>query len=169
MANILPPPLEALMTRVTSSNAQLLPPLRPTKTFDASLTPQIESFAKNRHESKSCVRAALHLLNDDIELAHSIAQGDEGEITTDLCHGILHRREGEYWNSRLWYKLIKHPLVDEVYGSTAKAQQFIDDVEAMVTNKKGASTACAAGNVETLKKKQAEELAALVRFAIQGK
>jgi hypothetical protein len=165
----LPPALEALTARTTSSaSVQDLPPLVPTKAFNTSLRSEIDKYVETSHSSQS-VRLVLHLLNDDIEAAHPIAQENEGDKTSDLCHGILHRREGEYWNSRLWYKLIKHPLVDEIYGGTPQAQTFIDDVEAMVKNTKGASTACAAGNLETLKRKQADELSAILRYAMQDK
>ncbi|UZJ54497.1 hypothetical protein CBS101457_003817 [Exobasidium rhododendri] len=168
-STVLPPALDGLMIRVTSKSVQDLPPLRPTKPFDASLTSPIDSYVQTIHGNKASVRAALHLLNDDVDRAHKIAQDDEGEMTSDLIHAILHRREGDYWNSKWWYRQINHPLISEVYGSTARAQTFVDEVESIVTNKKGASTACAAVNVEKLKQKQAEELAALVRFAIQGK
>lgn len=166
MAAVLPATLEPLMARVNRKEAHELPPLRPTKPFDPSLTSQIESFAQSS-KCKPAVRAALHLLNDDIDRAHTIAQSDEGDMTSNLCHAVLHRREGDYWNSKWWYRQIQHPLISQVYGSTGEAQSFVDAVEALVTNKKGASTACAAGNVDKLKQRQAEELFALVRFALQ--
>ena len=169
MAALLPPSLEPLLERVRPDRKpQHWPPLRPTKLFDAELTSQIDSFVQAQNGGAS-TRLALHLLNDDIDRAHKIAQDNEGDMTSDLCHAVLHRREGEYWNSKLWYDLIKHPLIEQVYGSTEQARSFVDAVEALVTNKTGASTACAAGNVEKLKQKQAEEMAALVHFALQGK
>lgn len=165
----LPASLEALTARTSSSSSvQDLPPLVPKKPFNASLTSEIDKYVESSRSSAS-VRIVLHLLNDDIETAHTIAQANEGDRTSDLCHGILHRREGEYWNSRLWFKLINHPLVEEIYGGTPQAQSFIDDVESMVKNKRGASTACAAGNLESLKRKQADEHAAILRYAMEDK
>lgn len=169
MSVALPPALEALTARVSIATSQSLPPLKSTKAYDSSLTNQIDTFVQLNYNSKPCIRAALHLLNDDIETAHKIAQDSEGEITSDLCHAILHRREGDYWNSKWWYRQIHHPLIKQVYGSSDKAQEFVDAVEALVTGKKGASTACAAGNVDKLKQKQAEELSALLKFAIENK
>lgn len=163
----LPPALQTLTSRLTSSSISELPPLRPTKPYDPSLASQIDSFIKSSNEKQS-LRAALHLINDDIERAHKIAQANEGDSTSDLCHAILHRREADYWNSKWWLRMIKHPLIDEIYGSTAKAQSYVDAVEAIVLNKKGASTACAAGNLEQLKQKQAQELNALLRFTMKG-
>jgi hypothetical protein len=169
MTGLLPHSLEMLMTRASSVNVQDLPPLRPSKPFDPSLSSSIDDYVKTNHNNKSSLRVALHLLNDDIDRAHPIAQGDEGNPTTDLCHAILHRREAQYWNARLWYKLINHPLISEVYGSTGQAITFINQVEAMVAFMKGASLTDATGDIETLKQKQAKELIALVRFAMQGK
>lgn len=169
MAALLPPSLEPLLVRVQPDRKpQDWPPLRPTKLYDAALSTEIDDFVQAQNGGAS-TGAALHLLNDDIDRAHKIAQDDEGDVTSDFCHAVLHRREGDYWNSKYWYGLIRHPLIEQVYGGTAQACSFVDAVEALVTNKTGASTACAAGNVEKLKQKQAEEMAALVHFVLQGK
>lgn len=45
------------------------------------------------------MRLAMHLCNDDIENAHDLAQAHEENMTANLCHAILHRREQDYWNS----------------------------------------------------------------------
>lgn len=170
MSGALPPALEALTARLSiASSPSSLPPLKPTRTFDSSLTSQIDTFVQSDYNSKPCIRATLHLINDDIKTAHKICQDSEGEITSDLCHAILHRREGDYWNSREWYKLIHHPLIEEIHGGNTQASEFVDAVEALVTGKGGASTPCAAGNVDKLKQRQAKELSALLRFAIENK
>lgn len=95
----LPVSLKCLVERVVpSSNSP--PPLQPQRPYDTSLTSEIDDFAHKHAPSKPCVRAALHLLNDDISLAHEIAQSDEEDMTSNLCHAILHRREGDFWNSK---------------------------------------------------------------------
>lgn len=66
-----------------------------------------------------------------------------------------------------WYRQIQHPLVKQVYGGTVQAQSFVDAVESMVRGKGGASTACAAGNLDQLKRRQADELAQLVTYVIE--
>lgn len=179
---LLPTSLEPLLARVAPSSSEL-PPLRPTKIWDTSLTDDIDAT------HPQCLRAALHLLNDDIDRAHTLAQDDEGDMTSNVCHAVLHRREGDYWNSkwsvlhyprafikpedadserdrmRRWYRQIKHPLIEQSYGSTAEAQAFVDAVESAVA-KRSSTTACGAQNLDRLKRKQADELNSLVRFAL---
>ncbi|KAL7422576.1 hypothetical protein Q5752_003224 [Cryptotrichosporon argae] len=72
------------------------PPLEPgTAVWEPALVRPISGLREHRF-----VVAALHLANDDIHHAHLIAQDDEGDPTADLLHATLHRREGDYWNSK---------------------------------------------------------------------
>jgi hypothetical protein len=71
------------------------PPLRPVGPYDATLTQSIDGLPDG-----APLRAALHLLNDDVARAHEIAQAHEGIQTADYVHSQLHRREGDYWNSK---------------------------------------------------------------------
>ncbi len=75
-----------------------LPPLVPTQVFDAALTEEIEATA-----APDLVKAGLHLLNDDLAASHKLAQVHEGEALADYWHAIIHRREGDYGNSRYWF------------------------------------------------------------------
>lgn len=163
------PAIDRLLARVASTSTEL-PPLQAQKPFDDKLTSEIESFAQQNSPNRPCVRAALHILNDDIERAHKIAQDDEGDMSSNLCHAILHRREGDFWNSKWWFRQIKHPLIDQIYGGTSEAQTFVDSVESIVGGGKrgGASTPCAASNLETLKRKQADELSQLIQYLLKG-
>ena len=72
-----------------------LPPLCPTKPFDAALTATISSLP----ETSDVTKAVLHLLNDDMSSAHDLAQAHEESTTANLTHAILHRREKDFWNS----------------------------------------------------------------------
>ena len=167
---IMSPIVDRLLARVASTSGEL-PPLQATQPFDQTLTAEIDTFAKQNSPNRPCVRAALHILNDDLERAHKIAQDDEGDMSSNLCHAILHRREGDFWNSKWWYRQIKHPLIGQVYGGTSEAQAFVDSVESIVGGggkRGGASTPCAAGNLNTLKRKQADELAQLVQYVLEG-
>ena len=49
----------------------------------------------------------MHLLNDDIDNAHNLAQAHEESQTANLTHAILHRREGDYWNSVAFFNIPK--------------------------------------------------------------
>jgi hypothetical protein len=86
-----------------------LPPLRPTQIWKTDLTPKIELLAVN-----PVVAAGLHLLNDDLNTAHRLAQEQEG-TTADYWHAIVHRREGDFMNSRYWYRQLgTHPVFHEM-------------------------------------------------------
>ena len=76
--------------------ARPLPSLSPKAPWDPSLTPVINALP-----DPVPIRAILHLLNDDMHNAHELAQGDEGNATSDYVHQQLHRREGDYWNSKV--------------------------------------------------------------------
>ncbi|KAJ9110416.1 hypothetical protein QFC19_001541 [Naganishia cerealis] len=71
------------------------PPLCPKTVYDRSLTKTIQSL-----DAPLLVRAVLHLANDDIEGCHVIVQDMDGQRTANLLHATLHRREGDYWNSK---------------------------------------------------------------------
>ncbi|BEI88331.1 uncharacterized protein CcaverHIS019_0110490 [Cutaneotrichosporon cavernicola] len=75
--------------------ARDLPPLEPEKPWDATLKQHIAALPEHRY-----VVAALHLANDDIYACHDIVQVDEGEPTADLMHALVHRREGDPFNSK---------------------------------------------------------------------
>lgn len=49
------------------------------------------------------------LWNDHFELAHNLAQ-EMHHPTGSLMHGILHRREGDFWNAKYWLSRVGvHP------------------------------------------------------------
>lgn len=81
------------------------------------------------------LKAALHLLNDDIHECHEISQAHDGDPEFDLLHSILHRREGDFWNSQWWIGRLKSPLLTELYGgknlteAKRNAKSFVKRVE----------------------------------------
>lgn len=84
------------------------------------------------------LQASLYLMNDDLHACHDIAQAHEGDAAMDLLHSILHRREGDFWNSCWWIarlKPLKHPLIPEIYGginhqaALKRAKEFVGRVE----------------------------------------
>jgi hypothetical protein len=99
------------------------PPLSPTAPFDTKLRAVID-----RLDVPLAGKACLHLLNDDIARSHEIAQSQEGVATFDYVHAIVHRREGDYSNSKYWFRQVgTHPVWAEVYGADAAAPvRFVD-------------------------------------------
>jgi hypothetical protein len=70
--------------------------------------------AKLPTQRQNLVRAAVLLWHDHHDASHAISQGIE---TPDgsLLHGILHRREPDYWNAKYWFRRVgKHRAYPEV-------------------------------------------------------
>ena len=42
----------------------------------------------------------LHLLNDDFDGCHNLAQTQEEDPYSCNLHAVVHRREPDYWNSK---------------------------------------------------------------------
>jgi hypothetical protein len=63
-------------------------------------------------ENANLLRSALYLWHDYLPEAHEIYQ----EINTPTCsfwHAIMHRREGDFVNSKHWYaRCTEHPVLD---------------------------------------------------------
>lgn len=158
---ILPSELQPLLIRDQKPDA--LPHLRPQKPYSPDLTTAISSF-----DAPVPVRGILHLLNDDIDSAHTLVQDDDGNRDSNLVHSILHRREGDFWNSKWWLNQFSHPFLDQLYAEKklagkAGAKQFVDMVERVTS--KGATTACAAQrDVKEAKEWQWKEHKALAEY-----
>lgn len=57
------------------------------------------------------IAAGLWLYVDDLERNHNVCQGIDTP-TGAYWHGIMHRREGDFWNSRYWMRRAAgHPLL----------------------------------------------------------
>lgn len=85
-----------------------LPPLAPARPWDAALGEEIGRLADGP------LKSALFLWNDDLARCHELAQ----EIPTPLgsyLHGVMHRRERDYGNSKYWFRRVgDHPLFEEL-------------------------------------------------------
>jgi hypothetical protein len=94
--------------------------------------------------------SALWLYVDDLDRSHTISQGIE-TTTGSYWHGIMHRREGDFGNSRYWHhRAAGHPLLAE------KPEGLVREVE----NAKGEDT-------PALVAQQREEWAALFAWCAQ--
>jgi len=64
-------------------------------------------------DDAKCALAALWLWHDLLDRAHRIVQ-DVHTTTGSFWHAIVHRREGDFSNSRYWYARARgHPVLDE--------------------------------------------------------
>lgn len=74
-------------------------------TVDALVAPLA---VKNVDFANGCL-AALWLWHDFLDEAHAIAQ-DIDTAEGSWWHAIMHRREGDYWNSKYWFRRVgRHP------------------------------------------------------------
>jgi len=84
---------------------------------------------------KPLVKSALWLVSADLDASHEISQAIE---TADgsFWHGIMHRREGDFWNAKYWFRRVgRHPVLTQLaktdYGDP---QSFVDRCEAAPTS-----------------------------------
>lgn len=64
---------------------------------------------KDQAMAKSCV-GGIHLLHNRLEASHKISQRIESP-TGSYWHGLMHRREPDFSNSKYWFrKFKKHPV-----------------------------------------------------------
>lgn len=70
------------------------------------------------------LRAGIWLYVDDLHRSHEISQSIQSS-TGAFWHAIMHRREGDFWNSKYWWRQVgKHPALE------GDPYAFVDLVEA---------------------------------------
>ncbi len=93
--------------------------------FDKLQSLSVESaFAHSTvHDEKmaSLCLSGVWLFNNYLEESHSISQDADGP-TGSYWHGIMHRREGDFPNSKYWFRQVgEHPafeMIDERMGAS---------------------------------------------------
>ena len=77
---------------------QPLPPLCPAAPWDRALSRRIAAAGL-----PPAVASALLLWNDDLDASHTLSQALPDRFGSWL-HGAMHRREGDYSNSKYWFR-----------------------------------------------------------------
>jgi hypothetical protein len=69
--------------------------------------------------AKSLCESGLWLLAGDLSRSHDISQHNQS-AEGSFWHGIMHRREGDFGNSKYWFRRVgEHPLFDQLSELTA--------------------------------------------------
>jgi hypothetical protein len=109
---------DELLAHLKSLPVPLLPPAKPN---DASLTDKISSLYLH-----PALEAVLHLLNNDLPSAHFLVRHMQSDPAFEAMylHGILHRIEGDFNNTRAWYYDVYNSEVFElVWGKATEEQE----------------------------------------------
>ena len=113
-------------------------PLTPTEPWDAGVHRKLETLGdtdlfaapvKDPDYARATL-SGLHLLNDGLDHAHRLAMSSgvsaqNTRSTLDYWHGILHRREPDYSNSKYWFHRVgDHPIFADMLDGSKEA---VDD------------------------------------------
>ena len=100
-----------------------LPTLVPQKAWNSELTDTLEATSLDEFfEGESlknttfgeAIKSGLLLWNDALDASHTISQGLTNQ-TGSYWHGIMHRREPDYPNSKYWFGRVgTHPIFPEL-------------------------------------------------------
>ncbi|CAO1626278.1 unnamed protein product [Parajaminaea phylloscopi] len=140
-------------------------PLLPSQPFDPLLKSAIRKEAQTSRWTPA-LEASVHLLNDDLTAAHDIVTDREDEMDCNLSHAVLHRREGEWWNSLYWARQLSHPFVEATYGSRAGCADFFQLVKdtASVSKKRRSHSQEKDKDLDSVQSTQEKELKGLVKW-----
>jgi len=129
--------LEVPMARVDSVEAPWpdpLPELAPASGSSANIRAHIDALSIDELLGRApadtgagkCVRAGLYELYDWLDACHAIAQSVDGPLGS-YWHAIMHRREGDYDNSKYWFHRVgAHPVFARLYDrATAILRQAV--------------------------------------------
>ncbi|MBT3267042.1 hypothetical protein HN371_07825 [Candidatus Poribacteria bacterium] len=126
------------------------PPLAPAATWRSDLFDELRTASDAEmlaappkdDDMAQAVRSGLLLWNDALDTAHALAMSDDvdddlARQTLDYWHGIMHRREPDYPNSKYWFRRVGvHPAFPSVLAAAraavAAADSSGDDATALI-------------------------------------
>lgn len=126
-----------------------LPTLVPQKAWSNELTNTLEAASldelfdgaslKNTTFAEA-IKSGLLLWNDALDESHTISQG-LADQTGSYWHGIMHRREPDYPNSKYWFGRVgTHPIFPalreralELFNETANPSDMLTEIGKAIT------------------------------------
>ncbi|WP_168120654.1 hypothetical protein [Paenibacillus sp. HB172176] len=102
--------------------------LSPKLIWNAKLEEDINRLPiaeQTNQTSAVALMAGLHLMNDSLHASHSYAQLIEDDSSGAYWHGLMHRMEQDFSNSKYWFRNAgNHPVKDEMREAAAKLLQI---------------------------------------------
>ena len=91
-----------------------LPGLDATPDCQAT-TQRIDMVLKNSPDLRgSLTEAGMWLLAGELNRSHEVSQKLETQAGS-YWHGIMHRREGDFWNAKYWFRKVgPHPVIEQL-------------------------------------------------------
>ena len=106
------------------------PGIRNTVEKPSEVNAKVRDWSNTRHlnaELIDLLRSAALLWHDHLDASHSISQSIPS-ATGSFLHGIMHRREPDYGNSKYWFHRVgTHPAYAEI-AEQILAQTFGGDI-----------------------------------------
>jgi hypothetical protein len=88
--------------------------LVPQAVWSDELGREIRKLDPGKDPKALALKSGLLLWNDDLEGCHAIAQ-DLDDLHGAYLHGVMHRREPDYGNSKYWFRRVgAHPLFPQL-------------------------------------------------------
>lgn len=93
---------------------EALPLERAMESLRAGAIPTQAHALVSQIDAPKSLLAGLWLYVNDLERSHEISQS-LSTPTGSYWHGIMHRREGDFWNSKYWFRQVgSHPAMAEI-------------------------------------------------------
>jgi hypothetical protein len=88
--------------------------LVPKGVWNDELQREIQRLDAGKDPKTLALKSGLLLWNDDLDGSHTIAQ-DLDDHHGAYLHGVMHRREPDYGNSKYWFRRVgAHPLFPQL-------------------------------------------------------
>ena len=104
------------------------------------------------NDMAACCISGVWLLHDFLDESHSISQ-DIDTTSGSFWHAIMHRREGDFWNSKYWFRRVgQHPAFERIMNQAKQAADapprawdpfgFVDGCEAALSKNQSDRDTC---------------------------
>lgn len=73
-----------------------------------------------------CCHSGLWLLHGFLNESHEISQSIK-TAEGSFWHAIMHRAEGDFWNSKYWYRQVRtHSVLDQLNSNGVSGEELVD-------------------------------------------